>query len=75
MRNVLTLHSCAPIVGAEVMSFDNEAALLKVPHFPSSRQPLSPLADCPSVGVLFRRPPVSQYLFTGDEPPPAERQA
>lgn len=34
VRNVLTLQSCAPIVGAEVMSFDNEAALLKVsnPH-------------------------------------------
>ncbi|CAL5224971.1 g7745 [Coccomyxa viridis] len=29
VRNVLTLQSCAPIVGAEVMSFDNEAALLK----------------------------------------------
>ncbi len=30
VRNVMTLNSCAPIVGAEVMSFANEAELLKV---------------------------------------------
>lgn len=30
VKNVMTLKSCAPIVGAEVMSFDNEAELLKV---------------------------------------------
>ena len=38
VRNVLTLQSCAPIVGAEVMSFDNEAELLKV----ASPPPLLP---------------------------------
>lgn len=30
VRNVMTLKSCAPIVGAEVMAFDSEAELLKV---------------------------------------------
>ena len=30
VRNVMTLKSCAAIVGAEVMSFENEAELLKV---------------------------------------------
>ena len=30
IRNVLTLNSCAPIVGSHVMSFDREADLLKV---------------------------------------------
>ena len=39
VRNVLTLQSCAPIVGAEVMSFDSEAALLKVSPF--SSQPIT----------------------------------
>ncbi|UPQ97335.1 catalytic subunit of DNA polymerase delta [Chloropicon primus] len=29
VRNILTLGSCAPIVGSEVMSFDKEAELLK----------------------------------------------
>jgi DNA polymerase delta subunit 1 len=30
VRNVMTLNSCAPIVGAEVMSFQREEDLLKV---------------------------------------------
>ena len=30
VRNVLTLNSCAPIVGAEVMSFSKEEDLLRV---------------------------------------------
>jgi DNA polymerase delta subunit 1 len=30
VRNVMTLQSCAPIVGAEVMSFDSERDLLLV---------------------------------------------
>lgn len=30
VRNVMTLNTCAPIVGAEVMAFDKEEDLLKV---------------------------------------------
>lgn len=30
IRNVFTLKSCAPIVGAEVLSYEKEAELLKV---------------------------------------------
>jgi len=30
IRNVFTLKSCAPIVGAEVLSFDTEQQLLQV---------------------------------------------
>lgn len=30
LRNIFTLKDCAPIVGAEVLSFDTEEALLKV---------------------------------------------
>ena len=30
VRNVMTLNGCAPIVGSEVMSFDNEVQLLRV---------------------------------------------
>ena len=30
VRNVMTLNSCAPIVGAEVMAFTHEEDLLKV---------------------------------------------
>lgn len=30
VRNVMTLNTCAPIVGAEVMSFSNEEDLLRV---------------------------------------------
>ena len=30
VRNVFTLRKCAPIVGAEVLSFESEAQLLKV---------------------------------------------
>lgn len=43
VRNVMTLQSCAPIVGAEVMSFDSEAALLKVS---TSRSPTIPIPIC-----------------------------
>ena len=31
VRNVMTLNTCAPIVGAEVMSFDREVDMLRVP--------------------------------------------
>ena len=30
VRNVMTLDTCAPIVGSEVMSFSSEEELLKV---------------------------------------------
>jgi len=30
IRNVFTLKSCAPVVGAEVLSFDTEQQLLRV---------------------------------------------
>ena len=30
VRNVMTLKGCAPIVGSEVMSFDDEISLLRV---------------------------------------------
>lgn len=35
VKNVMTLKSCAAIVGAEVMSFNSEAEMLKVPFLPS----------------------------------------
>jgi len=35
VRNIMTLKKCAPIVGAEVMSFDNETGLLRVTPPPS----------------------------------------
>ena len=62
VRNVMTLKSCAAIVGAEVMSFEHEAELLKVrlmaaamqaqrPHPQGSRpKPVSP--DCWCTGML-----------------------
>jgi hypothetical protein len=37
VRNVMTLKSCAPIVGAEVMAFDSEAELLKVRDLAAER--------------------------------------
>ena len=30
VRNIMTLKKCAPIVGAEVMSFEDETGLLRV---------------------------------------------
>ena len=36
VRNVMTLDTCAPIVGAEVMSFSTETELLRVSSTPSS---------------------------------------
>ena len=34
VRNVMTLNTCAPIVGAEVLSFATEQQLLLVRRFP-----------------------------------------
>ncbi len=42
VKNVMTLKSCAAIVGAEVMSFDSEAEMLKVRKL-SGTLPLSSL--------------------------------
>lgn len=38
VRNVMTLKGCAPIVGSEVMSFEDEVSLLRVRRsaFPSN---------------------------------------
>ena len=42
VRNVMTLKGCAPIVGSEVMSFEDEVSLLRVSH-PSLSPPLIPV--------------------------------
>lgn len=42
VRNVMTLGTCAPIVGSEVMSFSSEEQLLKArPSLSTCRLPLS----------------------------------
>lgn len=42
VRNVMTLDQCAPIVGAEVMSFRTEQQMLKV-HAPCRRHASHPI--------------------------------
>ena len=48
VRNVMTLGSCAPIVGSEVMSFASEEELLKARATASLGVCLSLLAGAPS---------------------------
>jgi hypothetical protein len=52
VRNVMTLKKCAPIVGAEVMSFEDETGLLRVSRTP--RRPASSFRpSCPPVLLVL----------------------
>lgn len=48
VKNVMTLNSCAAIVGAEVMSFNSEADMLKVPLLTSLTAKDLSLHDAPA---------------------------
>ena len=64
VRNVMTLDTCAAIIGSEVMSFKTEQELLKVCH--SSQHDMEPVETSCLVVVhiqnLLRQSTVSRYL-------------